>query len=201
MHAVAHQIVVTRSREMFVTVAWIPAHANILGNEMADSIARSAARLPFVVRCRVSRGDMMRVLRCEFNALVRVLWPYVGTGHCLNGYFDRVSFKSRRHWSVDIRTSWYSINLVTRWRSSHVCSEDHFASMGWYLDPGCGCGAETKTLLHLFNECSLLSEGRPGIFSFSAARFPSISAGQVDYRDLIFNPDNKVLFNCRSAGK
>ena len=142
-----------------------------------------------VVRCGLSRGDMMRVLECDSDAWIRALRPYVTTGCRLNGYFDGVSLKSRRPWFGDIRAPRYLINLVTRLRSSHVCSGDHFARIGWDLDPGYGCGAEKKTLLHLFNKCPHLTEARPCFFSFIAARFPSISPEQVDYRDLVFNPD------------
>ena len=46
-----------------VSVAWISAHACILGNEVADSIARIATRLQFLVHCGISWEDIMRVLR------------------------------------------------------------------------------------------------------------------------------------------
>ena len=181
VHAGTHQIVVARSRRLSVTVARIPAHANILGNEVSDFIVRSAASHPFGVRRGVSEGGRgtMRVLGFDFDTWVRALWPYVGTGRRLNGYFDHVSFKARRPWFGDLRASWYSISLVTCLKSSHICYVDHFARMRWDLDPG--CGAETKTLLHLFNERPLLSEAKPGFFSFIAAWFSFFFPEQVDY--------------------
>ena len=44
-----------------VSVPWIPDHAGFMENAVADSIARSASRLPFTVRCEVLQEDIMRV--------------------------------------------------------------------------------------------------------------------------------------------
>ena len=65
--------------------------------------------------------------------------------------------------------------------------------MGRDLETGCGCGAELRSLEHLFLNCPLLLEGRPGFFGFLACRFPGLPPDQFDYRELLFDPDPCVV--------
>ncbi|XP_033225254.1 uncharacterized protein LOC117178109 [Belonocnema kinseyi] len=56
-----------------VSLVWVPAHVGLLGNEQADEVARSASRLPFVVR----RENPMADLRLVYQRDVRdwsLLW-------------------------------------------------------------------------------------------------------------------------------
>ena len=46
---------------------------------------------------------------------------------------------------------------------------------------------------HLFLNCPLLSQGRPGFFGFIACRFDVLSSDQLDYRELMFDPDSSVV--------
>ena len=65
--------------------------------------------------------------------------------------------------------------------------------MGWDLEAGCGCGTELMNLEHLFLNCPLLSEGRPGFFGFLEGRFLDLPPDQFDYRELVFDPDPCVV--------
>ena len=65
--------------------------------------------------------------------------------------------------------------------------------MGWDLETGCGCGAELRSLDHLFLNCPLFSEGRPGFFGFLSCRFPGRPPEQFDYRELVLDPDPSVV--------
>ena len=110
-----------------------------------------------------------------------------------SAYFSRVGFKNPRPWFRGIRTPTGFINLVTRLRTGHVWNGEHFARMGWDLDADCGCGAESRSLKHLFLNCPFLSEGRPRFFGFFACRFPGLPPDQFDYRELVFDPDSSVV--------
>ena len=156
---------------------------------MADGIARSAARLPFFVCPALPFGDLLLEVRRDFLAWCRLLWPYYGSGPTGATYFTRVDFKDPRPWFRGLRAPRRHINLITRLRTGHVCTGEHFARMGWDLEIGCGCGEELKSLEHLFLSCPLLSEGRPGIFGFLASRFPGLLPDLLDYRELVFDPD------------
>ena len=106
-----------------------------------------------------------------------------------NDYFNRVTFKTPRPWFAGSRFPRGYISLVTRLRSSHICTSSHFIRMGWDLEVGCSCGAELGSLANLIGECPILSEGRPRFFRFLAERFPGRPPEQTDLGDLIFEPD------------
>ena len=94
-------------------------------------------------------------------------------------YFNRMTCKSPRPWFPDVYFPRCYITLITRLKTSHVCTRAHF----------CDCGAELKDLKHLCIYCPLLSDGRPRFFSFIAVRFPDQSPEQVNQADLIFDPE------------
>ena len=56
--------------------------------------------------------------------------------------------------------------------------------MGWDLDAGYGCGEELKNLEHLFLNCPLLSEGRPGFFGFWPADSPACLLTNLTIKNL-----------------
>ena len=163
-------------------LALAPAHSGIRGNEVADYIAKSAARLPFSVCPALPFGDLLLEVRRDILAWCRLRWPYYGSGPTGSAYFDRVDFKNPRPWFRSLRTG-------------HVCIGEHFARMGWDLEVGCGCGCgvELKNLEHLFLNCPLLSEGRPGFFGFLTCQIPGLPPDQFNYKELVFDPDPNVV--------
>ena len=59
-----------------------------------------------------------------------------------------------------------AIYLVTKLRTGHVCTGDHFQRMGWDLEVGCSCGAPLRDLSHVLHDCPQLDEIRPGYYAF-----------------------------------
>ena len=183
----------SRERGCVIGFVWIPAHSGISGNDLADGVARTASRLPFTVHCGVPLTDLYSSLERDFGYWCCSQWPYVRSTSGRSEYFNRVTFKTPRPWFAGCRFPRGYISLVTRLRSSHICTGSHFIRMGWDLDVGCSCGAELKSLAHLISECPLLSEGRPRFFRFLAERFPGRPPEQADLGDLIFEPDPEAV--------
>ena len=92
--------------------------------------------------------------------------PFHGPGLAGSAYFARVGFKKPRPWFRGFRAPRGYINLVTRLRTGHICTGEHFARMGWNLDADCGCGAELRSLQHLFLNCAFCQRAGRG---FSAS--------------------------------
>ena len=148
-YKIVHLAALIRDRGGSVEFAWVQAHAGIAGNEMAHCVARSASGLPFVVNCGVPGEDLNLLLERDHQSWCRRLWPFSAPSSSRNRYFDRVSFKTPRPWFSGLRFPRGYISLVTRLRSSHVCTGSHFGRMGWDLDVGCGSGTALKILSHL----------------------------------------------------
>ena len=129
-YKILHLASLIRVREGSVGFAWVSSHAGIMVNEMADSVARLALHLPFMVQCGVSREDLFLMLERDHQSWRRRLWPYSVSSSGHNRYFDRVSFKSPRPWFSELSFPRSYICLITRLRSSHVCTGSHFGRMG-----------------------------------------------------------------------
>ena len=146
VHSIARLLLIASSRGLGVRLSWVPAHSGIRGNETADYITKSAARLPFTIRPALPFGDLLLDMRRDFLEWCRLCWPYYGFGPTGSAYFARVDFKNPRPWFRGYRAPRGYINLVTRLRTGHICTGENFARMGWDLEAGCGCGAELRMI-------------------------------------------------------
>lgn len=63
------------------------------------------------------------------------------------------------------------IKFLTRLRTSHICTGDHFIYMEWNIPQGCNCGTELKDLTHLLDQCPLLVQGQPVLL-----RYPTVES-------------------------
>ena len=190
---ILHLLSLIRERGCAVGFVWILAHSGVSGNEQADCVAGITSRLPFTVHCGVPLTDLYSAMDRDFRYWCCSQWPYVRSASGRSEYFNRVTFKTPRPWFAGYRFPRGYISLITRLRSSHICTGSHFIRMGWDLDVGCSCGAELKSLAHLISECPILSEGRPRFFRFLAERFPGRPPEQTDLGDLIFEPDPEAV--------
>ena len=64
---------------------------------MADSVARSASSLLFVLHCGVPREYLFLLLERGHQSWCWRLWPFLAPSSGHNCYFDRVSFKTPSH--------------------------------------------------------------------------------------------------------
>ena len=64
-----------------------------------------------------------------------------------------------------------SQRLLRLFYSCCVCTRDHFARLSWDLDLACGYGAVLKDLNHIFDECPLLPQARPSLYTLSSLLF------------------------------
>ena len=113
VHSIARLLSLASSRGFGVGFVWIPAYSNIQGNETADYIARSAARLSLSIRPALLLGDLQTNLRQDFLAWSCRLWPLHRPGLAGSAYFARVSFNNPRPWFRGFRAPRGYINLVT----------------------------------------------------------------------------------------
>ena len=194
VYKVVHVLAALRERGSRVELMWVPSHVGIVGNEVADRVAGAARELPYSVRYGLPYCDLYDPFGRDFEAWARLLWPYTGTGGTsCSRYFNRVSYKSERPWFSRVGASRRSICLITRLRTGHICTGDHFRRMGWDLETGCPCGAPLRDLPHVMHACPLLAESRPGFSAFLSERFPDCRPEEIPIEDLVFDPGPGVV--------
>lgn len=84
-------------------------------------------------------------------------------------------------------------SLVSRLRVNHVCTAEHYERMRWNFPRDCHCGQGENSLIHLLNDCSLLSPGRPKFFSYLNAIDSNFSTPLRDLDKYIFTPDKALV--------
>ena len=194
VYKIAYELAGLRDSGGGVEFMWVPGHVGIVGNEVADRVAGVARELPYDIRFGLPFCDLYDPIGRDYDSWVRLLWPYTGFGgaSCVR-YFNRVAFKSDRPWFSRVRAPRRSICLITRLRTGHVCTGDHFRRMGWDLKAGCSCGAPLCDLVHVLHACPLLAESRPGFYAFLSERFPDRRPEEIPIEDLVFDPGPAVV--------
>ena len=173
---------------------WVSGHVGIVGNEVADRVPGVARELPHGIGYGLPFCDLHDPIGRDFEAWVRLLWPYTETGGAsCPCYFNRVAYKSVRPWFSRVSAPRRSICLISRLHTGHLCTGDHFQRMGWDLEAGCSCGAPLRALAHVLHACPLLAKSRPGYYTFLSERFPDRRPEEIPIEDLVFDPGPAVV--------
>lgn len=141
---------------MSVTLIWIPSHAGIIGNEMADSLAYEAASAEgdcavednqiFVPDlCRLIKETFLRKGAKFFEEMAKIKG---------SRYFNKIKMKPVEIWFHSMTISGNIIKLICRLRTSHTGTNAHLAEKNIIRDASCECGAESQSADHLFFYCS-----------------------------------------------
>lgn len=172
---------------------WIPSHKGIAGNDIADRTARTAARTPFRKRYGLTQSDLRRLFDTRNQQEIRNSWPFFGGLPKGLRYFNNMSYDTERPWFVGLNVSRFVINFITRLRTGHIVCSDHFERLGWRVELDCPCGAENRSLRHLFNECPILSPGRPEFFGFLHHRLGIDVPERFSPFDVVMSPTRELV--------
>ena len=111
---IAHLVAGLADLGRVVRFMWVSGHVGIVGNEVADGVARAAGGLSYCIQYGLPYCDLLDPIGRDFEAWVGLLWPYVGTGGAsCSRYFSRVSYKSDRPWFSRLSLPRRSICLVS----------------------------------------------------------------------------------------
>ena len=149
------------STEHAVGLCWVPGHAGVRGNEIANELARGGCALKFVgpeLALGVSRQDIRRRIRLLVNQH-RVWWRGLGStqrqarelipGPCLDAKARFLSFNRTQS------------RVVTGLLTGHNTLRRHLHLMGLSVSPLCRrCGAEDETSADILCECEALTSLR-----------------------------------------
>lgn len=197
-HPIIYQIK-QRLRELCVrgfnvSLIWIPGHAGICGNDIADFLAGCAAEsargrtseeldFRFCYPTDLTPGFRDQCLASSYSSMIA---DAEFTGY---RYFNKVKEKCgyvwfRRYKELGRQT----ISLVCRLRSFHVRTNQHLFDKNIIAEPACPCGCPSQDIEHVFFHCPLHTEESSKLI---------IDLHKLGYgppmEDLIFEEDPRIF--------
>lgn len=172
-----------------IKITWIPSHEGIELEAVADGLAKMAVEMPMSLSIRPLRIDLKKMMDEDSRTWEKLSWPYFPTVQTRQLYFQNITQKTNRPWFVGLDSNRRTINLITRFRSKHICTADHFERMGWNISPLCLCEEGTRSLSHFFNDCRLLEDKRPKFKKFINSKLGKSNMHMEDWDRLIYYPE------------
>ncbi|XP_071582049.1 uncharacterized protein [Temnothorax nylanderi] len=143
-----------------IVLVWIPAHVGILGNELADGLAKQAAEEEADPSITVPVGDLMAVARRETweatqSSILR------DSQHKGAFYFDLFYDRdATKPWFSKVWAERYFITLINRLRANHYNLGSSLNRKSYIDSARCECGCECEDIHHVILRCRLYDERR-----------------------------------------
>ena len=150
-----------------VTFCWIPSHCGIVGNEVADKLARNASNIQFTKRQEAALPVVAKDLNSHINEQGKLWLQNKWDREC----FDENNFENKLHFldnkigdrkfhSFTTRLDEIKYNRI---RLGHTRETSKFYPAG-ELPPLCDFCNKPKTVKHFFTDCLLYAEARHRFF-------------------------------------
>jgi ribonuclease HI len=145
---------IANSKEITVSIVWIPSHIGISGNEKVDLLAKEACScgiLPpyFAPTIDDCINFSENTLRAEWNAAF-------AASPLGSNYKQIQPTIPSKPWYHGMKLSKLTISLISRLRLGHCIIASHLARINILFSSMCECEEEEETANHIFFNCSLL---------------------------------------------
>lgn len=135
-----------------VTLAWIPSHLGIPGNELVDSLAKEASAKGTSLTCPLPSSDLFpladSLVFSEFDRFLRNYRPSTGTF-----YFSNCYSPCRKPWFHSSLLERREITTFSRMRSNHYSLASSLHRKNLSESPLCSSCNIEEDLNHLFWSC------------------------------------------------
>lgn len=172
-----------------ITLAWVPSHSGISGNEVADRLARQAISSGISTHNEVYSHDLRAVAKADLLSKWDKLWAR--TRYFKGKYYASIQESIPiKPWFFDFRNSSKQVtSTICRLRLGHVCTPVHLAKLRIRDNSICECGLDEGTLEHIFFSC-------PKLVSSLYDILPPEIPRPVNFQSLLFyvsHPFVKIL--------
>lgn len=150
-------------RNLEIVFYWCPAHSNVLGNEIADSLAKNATLSPPHFLLPAPSSSFLR--KTVKEAAVAAQFKHWASLH-LNT-FARLFFPSFQHFSRLVSSMDQLSPFTVQILLGHHLLRVRLSYISKDVSPMCSCGESTETIHHFLFHCSKYNQCRSSIRSLS----------------------------------
>lgn len=145
------RLLVCSNRSLKVSLAWIPGHSGIQGNEAVDKLAKLAASQGKFDEKSVYSQDILASARSALSQNWRDLWSNPSKG---KHYKILQPDIPSRPWFSKIVLDKRISSTISRLRFGHCCSPAHLTRLSILNDSACECGLGLGDIDHILFICS-----------------------------------------------
>jgi hypothetical protein len=141
------------STNWVVMFRWVKAHAGILGNEIADTLAKKAGKNSSLREDykRIPKSVILRELKEESVKKLQNNWTLTTKGRITKEYFPNV--EERLKLKIHLTQNLTPI-------TGHGKTRAYLHRFDIIQEPKCPCGAAEQTTDHLIYECKVITTER-----------------------------------------
>ena len=141
-------------------INWVPAHVGIVGNEIADKLAKQSVLQTNTEHKDLYVGDMIPIFKKKMlDTTKHLLINYKGNNGVVKGFtfISNLEEFSQVPWFRDKCLSRKQITFINRIRSGHYQLKSHLLRMHIMEEDECECGQGKESLEHIVWECNRLN--------------------------------------------
>lgn len=139
------------NRSYTITLAWVPSHCSIPGNEKANSLAKVGAKEGDVYERQIAFDEFFALARRETLISWQQKWRDGEMGRWLHSIFPQVS---KKQWFKGLGMSRDFIRVMCRLMSNHYSLSAHTHRIGLSESNLCVCGVADQDIEHVVWGCS-----------------------------------------------
>ena len=147
-----------------VVLVWVPGHVGVMGNEMADELARKGSERAMCgpEPCMgLSIGTIKNAIKENADQRHISEWMLLNGLKHSKKFINNITTGLRRNILAQERGN---IRLLTGALTGHFATNEQLTRMGLAIDPTCrACGDDVESMKHLLCECDALARKRMSV--------------------------------------